>query len=239
MKCVICQNESVIVIKTIFFCETCFQNKFFQKIRRVLKNLKDKNVLLVLSGSRDSLVLAYFIDKIFLNRKNTKIHLFCPEFNRFIDFFENLCFQKINFQIPKISNENEDYFCTNYIRRLLSMLNENIEGSEKIRSVIIEENLNESAAILFDFICNGKGRDACNYARGQIDDLIFIKPLSDIFNYEIDHYYLSLKNIVPLSAIQIKRSNIYEMSANFIDSLTKDNYSTPYNIIETLKKVPK
>ncbi|KAM0678968.1 hypothetical protein BDAP_000345 [Binucleata daphniae] len=109
-----------------------------------------------------------------------------------------------------------------------------IHNTSDYDAVVTSLSINETSVKALTIFIQGNGNEACNFVNDKKECRIF----ECITDYELDVYYNHYKNKIP-SNIHKHGNTIENETKRFVDELTLTNYSTSYNIIETLKKIGK
>ena len=66
MRCKYCKNEAIVKVKKRNLCRNHFNQYYNNRIKKVLKKipLKDKKILIAISGGKDSIAISHFFSKI-------------------------------------------------------------------------------------------------------------------------------------------------------------------------------
>lgn len=226
MECISCKTECQMTIKNVNFCNKCFTNKFIRKVRQVINTLpqhtSSNNFLLIVSGTKNSLILFNIINEICKYRK------------QLIDI---LTFNKDCFSYLKNLGANP-FFKEIKFDNFLDCREFSIEYAKnnKYQSIITEENLDDLSVNVLELIFKGEGNSAINYVANNV--LGEFRPFAAISQNEIE-IFEGINDKVPDFGILFTETRIRSETINLMNNLNDKNYSTSYNILGTLKKLKK
>lgn len=215
MECISCKNKSEIEIKKITFCNHCFSRKLIKKVRQIINTMKNKTILVIVDGSSLISTALHILNEIFQYRHEYTVSIyFKDQTNKDVIIQES---KMAKFKV--VNNEKKEF------ENLLS---------QNLIDIIHLETIDDLAYKSFSYILNGEGMKAVNNLTSNI-----YRPFEKISNYEMMCYY----NINKCKIIELinekSTSKIEQITKDFLERLNKNNYSTSYNIVETLKKINK
>jgi tRNA(Ile)-lysidine synthase TilS/MesJ len=240
--CVSCEGPPKISIKTVEFCSECFKRKLIRKVRKELNKIEDDNMLFCITGTQSSLVMAYLLNECVKYRKKTRIELFSSSHHQFyktlnFNLADNIKIQDSDGEDPATSNggirnNHVDYgeLRANGVK-LAKELN--------IRTILLEGSTEDISSQALSLICRGDPVSACSVASDNecVDEIAIIRPFSKVLNKEILFFYFLKRNEIPLSRISVKYDDVEKKVGDLVKKSTAINYSTGFNVIETLRKV--
>lgn len=172
MRCKYCKNEAVVKVKNRNLCKEHFNQYYDKRIKKVLKHvpLKDKKILIALSGGKDSVAIFHYFSKI---RKKYNIEI-----------------QSIFIDLGIGEFSNKSLIISQKISELLN-INLNVV---KIKKTIIEISKNEKKVcsicgtikryIVNDFAYKN-GFDFVITGHNMNDEIIFLKQ--NILSNSVDY----------------------------------------------------
>ncbi|KAM0674228.1 hypothetical protein GVAV_002302 [Gurleya vavrai] len=221
MECVSCKTDSILTIRNINFCNACFTRKIYKKVRQELNKINEPNVLFIFSGDKNSCVLMNILSEMIHNNSKIKIKVINVSQNTNFQFSKNK-FEIYNHSIDSNENEIKNFF-------------NNIKIQYNSEAIMTSESLDDLTSKALVLVIQGKGREAVDYV-SQKNTKIY-RPLININKSEIEIFFDLNRDQFPEKIIQHKNDFLSQETEKFVDMLNEKNYSTSYNVIETLKKL--
>ncbi|KAM0688693.1 hypothetical protein COBT_000047 [Conglomerata obtusa] len=226
-NCISCNEHSSINIRNVNFCNKCFTNKLTKKVRQEINLIKEQRLLIISNGDKNTSVMLHVLHLILKYKVNQQAKVLPLEYETHKKFYDDCNFSiehdlEINFFF-----KNNGFIEQNAIKKI----KENYDVI--LRSLVLDDIANDSIYM----IIQGKGKDAVKHCKNECDDIKEYRPMRNVTKNELDIYYNIYKNEILLFYNETKNNAIKQEVSNLITELSENNYSTSYNIIETLKKL--
>ncbi|TBU20250.1 hypothetical protein CWI38_0104p0010 [Hamiltosporidium tvaerminnensis] len=226
--CISCKQDSNIVIKDTEYCNQCFTSVQLKKYRKNLDTIeKDHKVLFCLSQSLISYVMLFFIFKCFRLKDKIFILVSTDCDKKILDLIEKfqLNIIKDNF----IINSNYEEYRTNMI---------NFASDNNFDILLLDENIHMLVTFVLTGFCTNQIQNLNERIQNTetYKNLYILKPFSNFIDKEILYCYFLFKEIVSFKIYNFKFEPLFLKCYDFVYHLSLRNYSTPFNVINTLKK---